>query len=136
MRDRRRKQRRAAGSNDRARLLREDQTDVERRLWYAVRDRQIDGAKFRRQMPVGPYIADFACPSRRLIVELDGGQHADARARDEARTRFLASQGYRVLRFWNNEMTDNLEGVLAAICAALKGGRVRVSDLLTPTLSS
>ncbi len=121
MRDHRRKQRRAAGSNDRARLLREDQTDVERRVWYAVRDRQIDGAKFRRQMPVGPYIADFACPSRRLIVELDGGQHADARSRDEARARFLASQGYRVLRFWNNEVTDNLEGVLAAICAALKG---------------
>jgi very-short-patch-repair endonuclease len=116
MDERLRKQRRAPSSNERARELRRDQTKAERRLWRAIRDRQIEGMKFRRQMPVGPYIVDFACPTGRLIVELDGGQHAEQRARDEARSRFLASQGYRVLRFWNNEVIENLEGVLAAIC--------------------
>ena len=85
-----------------------------------IRDRQIAGAKFRRQMPIGPYIVDFACPISRLAVELDGGQHAEANSRDAVRTPYLGTQGYRVLRFWNNDVLENLEGVVAAIGAALE----------------
>jgi very-short-patch-repair endonuclease len=71
-------------------------------------------------MPIGPYIVDFACPIRRLVVELDGGQHAEAQSHDEARTRYPETQDYRVLRIWNNEVIDNLEGVIAVISAALE----------------
>ena len=120
MGDRQRKQHRAAGSNDRARGLRCDQTDAERRLWRVIRDRQIAGAKFRRQMPIGPYIVDFACPISRLAVELDGGQHAEANSRDAVRTPYLGTQGYRVLRFWNNDVLENIEGVFDTIVAALR----------------
>jgi very-short-patch-repair endonuclease len=102
-----------------ARRLRRDQTDVEQRLWRALRARGFAGAKFRRQLPIGHYIVDFACPSHRLIVELDGGQHAVNASKDEARTRVLAAHGYRVIRFWNNDVSENLPGVLAAIESAL-----------------
>ncbi len=120
MPDRQTKQRRAPGSNARARELRREQTKAEQKLWRLLRDRQLEGAKFRRQMPIGPYITDFACPIARLVIELDGGQHADQQAHDEARTRILVTQGYRVLRFWNNEVMENLEGVAEAIRAALR----------------
>jgi very-short-patch-repair endonuclease len=104
--------------SDRARQLRRDATEVERRLWRRLRDRQLAGHKFRRQHAVGPYIADFACPERRLIVELDGGQHdqtADAR-----RDADLARLGYRVIRFWNHEVLQHPEAVLQSILKELE----------------
>ena len=83
-----------------ARRLRRDQTDAERKLWPRLRGRQVNGAKFRRQHPVGRYIADFCCPELGIVVELDGGHHALKPLTDRRRTDFLAQRGYRVLRFW------------------------------------
>jgi len=100
---------------NRARELRSNQTDVEAKLWRRLRDRQVFGAKFRRQHPIGPYIVDFCCPTLRLIVELDGGQHAEHIMADESRTRFLESRGYRVLRFWNNQVMTQLDAVFEEI---------------------
>jgi very-short-patch-repair endonuclease len=102
----------------RARRLRRDETDAERRLWYRLRSRQIEDAKFVRQDPIGPYVADFACRERRLIVEVDGGQHATD-PHDAVCDQWLRDRGYRVLRFWNNDVLANTEGVLEAIAAAL-----------------
>jgi very-short-patch-repair endonuclease len=102
----------------RARRLRRDETDAERRLWYRLRSRQIEDAKFVRQDPIGPYVADFVCRERRLIVEVDGGQHATDR-RDAVRDQWLKDRRYRVLRFWNNDVLANTEGVIEAIAAAL-----------------
>jgi very-short-patch-repair endonuclease len=96
-----------------ARYLRCNQTDVERLLWSRLRARQLHGEKFRRQYPVSGYIVDFCCPEKQLIVELDGGQHAQKQRVDKKRTAVLKRQGYRVLRFWNNEVIDNPDGVLA-----------------------
>jgi primosomal protein N' (replication factor Y) len=101
-----------------SRRLRAQATDAERRLWALLRDRQIGGCKFRRQHPVGPFFADFAAVERRLIVEADGGQHADSHA-DARRTAWLESQGWRVIRFWNNEILTNPEGVARAVLEAL-----------------
>lgn len=95
--------------------LRKEATDVERNLWSALRNRQIGGYKFRRQASIGPFIADFLCIEAMLIVELDGSQHSEAG--DANRTRFLEERGYRVLRFWNNDVIDNLDGVLETIKA-------------------
>jgi len=75
----------------------------------------LDACRFRRQHPIGPYIADFACIERRLVVELDGGQHQGQNAQDEQRTAFMQTQGWQVLRFWNNEVLNNLDGVLSTI---------------------
>lgn len=100
---------------DRARQLRKNQTDAEKLLWNYLRNRQIEGCKFRRQWPIGIYIVDFACLSRQLVIELDGGQHAEAITYDTARTRFLEAEGYRVIRFWNNEMLSEPEAVLQRI---------------------
>ncbi len=95
-------------------------TDAERRLWRRLRLKQIDSARFRRQAPMGNYIVDFVCHESRLIVELDGGQHAAQGEHDAARTAWLEGEGYRVLRFWNNEVSENLEGVVQVISAALR----------------
>jgi len=103
----------------RARNLRRNETDAERILWRALRNRQLGDAKFRRQVRIGPFIADFACFERRLVVELDGGQHADAEHYDDGRVKSIQRQGYRVLRFWNNEVLENLPGLLEAIKMAL-----------------
>jgi very-short-patch-repair endonuclease len=103
-----------------ARALRAQCTDAERHLWFELRDRRLAGAKFRRQVPLGRYVADFACARARLIVELDGGQHAEQVARDAARTRWLEQRGYRVLRFWNDQVLSEMDGVLAAIAEALE----------------
>ena len=105
--------------NDHARALRRRSTDTERKLWRELRDRQIEACKFRRQHPIGPYIVDFVCIEKLLIVEADGGQHAEQINHDERRTAFLASQGYRVLRFWNNDVLNNMEGILETIRLAL-----------------
>jgi very-short-patch-repair endonuclease len=96
-------------------------TDAERLLWRALRDKQINGHRFRRQHPVGPYITDFSCIEQKVVIELDGGQHQDQLAYDEQRTVFLRSQGWRVLRFWNNDVMNNIEGVLLRITENLDG---------------
>jgi very-short-patch-repair endonuclease len=106
------------GTLSKAKELRRDLTDAERKLWSVIRNRQLDGAKFRRQQPIGPFVADFVCQERHLIVEADGGQHDD-NAKDARRTAFLESKGYRVLRFWNNDILTNLNGVAEAIWTAL-----------------
>jgi len=100
----------------RSRALRKAMTEAERRLWYALRE-HFSETKFRIQVPFGPYHADFASHRARLIVEVDGSQHAIERERDLVRTRFLSGEGYRVLRFWNNEVLGNLDGVLAVIAS-------------------
>src|SRR5262245_58157933 len=104
---------------DFARRLRRNSTDAERRLWQRLRRRGLGGYRFRRQRPVGPYFADFVCLERALIIELDGGQHAESVEHDAERTRFLAERGFTVLRFWDNEVLLNTEGVLEAILLAL-----------------
>lgn len=101
-----------------ARHLRRNMTDAEREIWHHLRNRAFMGYKFRRQHPVGPYIVDFACPARRLVVELDGGQHDEAA--DAARTRYLERCGHRVLRFWNNDVFERQDTVLAVIFDALE----------------
>jgi very-short-patch-repair endonuclease len=103
----------------RARDLRQNQTDVEKKLWQQLNNRQLQGFKFRRQYDLHPYIADFACVEKNLIVELDGGQHADAQEYDNERTKYFESKGFRVLRFWNNEVNENLDGVLQKISETL-----------------
>ena len=100
-------------TNPFARRLRIDSTEVERLLWQRLRNRQLGGNKFRRQVTIGPFIVDFACIDACLIVEIDGGQHSEER--DAARTAFLQSKGYRVIRFWNNEVLENIDGVLQSI---------------------
>ena len=97
------------------RNLRNMPTDAERLLWRHLKSRQIEGCKFRRQHPYGDYILDFVCLERSLIVELDGSQHIDAAAYDENRSRFLRLAGFEVLRFWNNEVFGELDGVLEVI---------------------
>jgi len=106
---------------DRARELRRDMTDAERRLWRCLRLRQLDGFRFRRQVPVGPYIADFACLEASLLVEVDGGQH-DGSEGDPVRDAFLRRHGFRVLRFWNNEVLADPEGVCEVILHRLAEG--------------
>ncbi|HSY85483.1 MAG TPA: endonuclease domain-containing protein [Verrucomicrobiae bacterium] len=103
----------------RAQLLRKRMTDAERRLWSKLRMRQVEGFRFRRQAPVGPYVVDFICLELKLIVEVDGGQHAMPRA-DAKRTAWLESEGYRVIRFWNNDVLKNTEAVLQSLYEALK----------------
>jgi very-short-patch-repair endonuclease len=90
---------------------------VERKLWYALRDRGFGGFKFRRQQPIGPYIADFVCFEARLVIELDGSQHGASENMfgDERRAKFLNGEGFRVKRFWNSELTEDFEAVLCAI---------------------
>jgi very-short-patch-repair endonuclease len=104
-----------SNSTARARELRHNQTDAERKFWSRVRDRRFFGLKFRRQVPVGPYIADFQCFDKRIIVELDGGQHASNSIRDLKRTEYLESQGFRVIRFWDNDVLRNIDGVLSEL---------------------
>ena len=101
-------------ASKRARELRQSSTDAERRLWKALRARQLGGYKFRRQQSIGPFIADFVCVPHKFIIELDGSQHAES-AYDEARTAWLQEHGWRVLRFWNNDVLLNTEGVVEAI---------------------
>jgi very-short-patch-repair endonuclease len=102
-----------------AKKLRNNATDVERKLWQHLRSRQSNGFKFSRQMPIAGYVCDFLCRSARLVIELDGGQHDLQTEKDEARTRRIEAEGYRVIRFWNNEVNEALEGVLIRIGEAL-----------------
>jgi very-short-patch-repair endonuclease len=106
----------SSNQRSRARAMRRAPTDSELRLWRILRDRRLSGFKFRRQVPVGPYIVDFLCVGAKLIVEADGSQHAES-PRDAVRDAYLESQGWKVLRFWNNEVLQNREGVLETILA-------------------
>lgn len=105
----------------RARSLRARDTKAEARLWAALRDRRLGGWRWRRQAPQGPYIVDFYCAAARLVVELDGGQHADAVGYDERRTAYLNAKGLRVLRFWNHQVLTSREGVCLTILNACEG---------------
>ena len=103
---------------ERARGLREDMTDAERAIWRLLRDRRIEGWRFRRQEPIGRYIVYFICFEVRLIIEVDGGQHFESKA-DEERDAYLRSQGFRVLRLWNTDVLARRDGVYRAIMTAL-----------------
>jgi very-short-patch-repair endonuclease len=105
-----------------ARRLRVNQTDAEGILWNRIRSRQIGGHKFVRQQPIGNYICDFVCRERSLIIEVDGGQHNESAA-DAIRDRWLTEAGYKVLRFWNNDVLGNIDGVLVTIKAELEASR-------------
>ncbi len=107
---------------DHAKALRSNQTEAEQRLWYHLRAHRFMGLKFKRQKPLGRYIVDFVCLERRLIIELDGGQHAEQRTYDRHRDGWLRSQGYTVLRFWNNDVMQQLESVLERIRSSLSPG--------------
>jgi len=108
-----------------ARRLRASATATEILLWKHLRTLQTEGTHFRRQVPIGPYVADFACMAARLVIELDGSLHNtdEHRVRDERRTRWLESEGFRVIRFWNNDLTHSMDGVLETVYAALYGSR-------------
>ncbi|MGC1348280.1 MAG: endonuclease domain-containing protein [Xanthobacteraceae bacterium] len=100
-----------------ARRLRRDATRAEQKLWQYLRSRSLAGFKFVRQKPIGPYIVDFVCREQRLVIEVDGGQHAE-NSGDAERDRWLVERRYRILRFWNNEVLENIEGVWDTIFAA------------------
>src|SRR3981081_91614 len=105
--------------NQNARRLRRDSTDTERRLWAVRRDRRLAGYRFRRQHPIGKFIVDFACTKHRLIVEAARAQQAEIKA-DQRRTALLEGEGWRVVRFWDNEVLTNTEGVIEVILQALQ----------------
>jgi very-short-patch-repair endonuclease len=108
-------------ANERARQLRRDRTEAERRLWWKLRELKQIGFKFCQQVPIDHYIVDFACLSERLIVEVNGGTHSsdDETRRDAIRERYLREQGFRIVRVWNSDVTRNMEGVMDTIVAAL-----------------
>lgn len=112
-----------------ARQLRSEMTDAESYLWQRLRSRQIHGLKFRRQHPVGKFILDFACIEAKLIIEVDGGQHNEMQIQDNQRTAWLEAQGWKVLRFWNNEVLQNIEGVLVEVLNALALDKSDVTPL-------
>jgi very-short-patch-repair endonuclease len=105
-------------STTQAKALRSNMTDAERRLWYFLRAHRFKDTKFKRQATIGKFIVDFVCFEKHLVIEVDGGQHADSET-DRLRTRWLEDQGFRVLRFWNNEVLKNTSGVLDSIMAAI-----------------
>jgi very-short-patch-repair endonuclease len=102
----------------RARPLRQSSTDAERRMWSALRDRRLSRYRFRRQHPIGDFIVDFACTEYRIVVEIDGGQHSE-NPLDRYRTAWLENQGWRVIRFWNNDVLSNTSGVVETILRSL-----------------
>ena len=108
----------SSGILSHAKLMRQAPTDAEQRIWSLLRAKRLNGWKFRRQQPIGRFIVDFICYEARLVVEVDGSQHAES-ARDEMRDKWLFSQGFRVLRFWNKDVLENEDGVVMAILAAL-----------------
>ncbi|MBN9087312.1 MAG: endonuclease domain-containing protein [Reyranella sp.] len=120
--------------SDFARELRNNATNAERRLWHHLRRRQLSGFKFRRQRPIGPYICDFVCLEAGLIVELDGGQHAERVAHDMRRDDFLRTEGFRILRFWNDDVQAEIGSVVDTIFEALNRPEMdgRLDDRLPP----
>ena len=109
---------------DDVRRLRHEQTPAEGLLWQNLRAKRLNGAKFRRQHPIGNQIVDFCCLGHRLIIEVDGGQHAEEAEKDAARTKRLEAHGFKVIRFWNHDVLGNLEGVLTSIADALRASGV------------
>ena len=105
---------------DRARNLRKNRTDAENRMWYYLRNRRLGGYKFVREYIIGKYIADFVCREKKLIIEVDGGQHMTAAAYDQQRTKDLEAVGYRVVRVWNIEVFRNIQGVMEHILSLLE----------------
>ena len=103
----------------RSRELRLNATDAERKLWAQLSARKIAGVRFNRQFPIGPFICDFVSRTAKLVIEVDGGQHAIDVEKDRSRTAYLQAQGYRVIRFWNNDVLDRIEGVVTEIERAL-----------------
>ncbi|MBI3918460.1 MAG: endonuclease domain-containing protein [Betaproteobacteria bacterium] len=106
-----------------ARALRNDATDVERHLWRWLRRRQLSGFRFRRQVPIGPYVADFACLEAKVVVEVDGGQHLDRRETDQRRDREIRNRGFQVLRFWDNQVLRETQAVVEEIMRAVERHR-------------
>ncbi|HYA36716.1 MAG TPA: endonuclease domain-containing protein [Candidatus Methylomirabilis sp.] len=119
-RSREREHARRLFDTQRARTLRRNLTDAEQRLWSCLKRKQINGYKFRRQFPLGRYIVDFVCLEARLIIEVDGGQHSEQTAHDEMRDKWLASQRFRVLRFWNNDVLRRTDAVVEEIARAVR----------------
>jgi very-short-patch-repair endonuclease len=120
---------RRPGKTQQARRLRHDETEEEYRLWSDLRDRRLNRYKFSRQIPLGPYVVDFVCRDKQLIVEIDGSQHSESRL-DIIRTEWLNAYGYSVLRFWNHEVLRERRAVLEAILAALEGKLSESNDVL------
>lgn len=114
-----------------AKSLRRTQTDAEQKLWYHLRAHRFMGKKFKRQKPMGRYVVDFVCLEEKLIIELDGGQHADNVEYDRERDSWLRSEGYTVLRFWNNEMLNEMEGVLERMRMEIDN-KIVLNDTLSP----
>jgi len=115
-----------------ARNLRRDQTEAEKKIWSRLRNRNLDGLKFKRQVVIEGFVADFACWDARIIVEVDGGQHTEQIVRDNERTKTLEGAGFIVLRFWNNEVLSNMDGVLEVILAAVVSARRNPSPQPSP----
>ena len=113
----------------RARTMRREPTEAERKLWHLLRDRRFSGFKFRRQVQVGPYIVDFVCPAKRLVVEADGGQHAE-NGYDERRDIWLAAQGFRIRRFWNDQILHHPDEVSDTLWNDLDGATIHEVDVL------
>ena len=111
----------------RARELRRKSTDAEVVLWQHLRDRRLLGCKFRRQVPIGKYIVDFLCEDPPIIIELDGGQHMEQERYDKTRTNWLQANGFLVLRFWNNAIAENLEGVLENLFSTIEKSRPAIT---------
>jgi very-short-patch-repair endonuclease len=103
--------------------MRHEPTEAERKLWYLLRDRRFNGFKFRRQVQIGPYIVDFVCPAKRLIIEADGGQHAE-NGYDERRDIWLKAQGFRIRRFWNDEILNRADEVSDTLWHDLDGATI------------
>ena len=122
----------SASDVNRARGLRDRCTEAERRLWARLRDRRLCGLKFRRQEAIGPYIADFVCRELMLIIELDGGQHSERSAYDARRSAYLERFGFRVIRFWNEEVFKNWDGIARSIDEELEALRLRQRLLRSP----
>ena len=119
---------------DNAKILRRNLTETEQKLWYHLRAHRFMGKKFKRQKPIGRYVVDFVCLEAKLVIELDGGQHAESVEYDSARDSWLISEGYTVLRFWNNELMNEMEGVLERIRLTLSNEAI-VSETLSPSPS-
>jgi very-short-patch-repair endonuclease len=103
---------------EQAKKLRKNATETETLFWFEVKDRRLGGHKFRRQCPIGKYIVDFLCLEKKLIVEIDGGQHNE-KTNDKIRDEYLSALGFKVMRFWNNELLENMDGVLSTLTLAL-----------------
>ena len=118
---------------DNAKSLRRNLTDAEQKLWYYLRAHRFIGRKFKRQKPIGHYVVDFVCLEEKLVIELDGGQHAENLEYDHVRDSWLRSEGYTVLRFWNNELMNEMESVLERIRLVFDSGTQTLSPGPSPT---